>query len=113
VSPSTRVVLASLWIGAGIFGVTISLVFRVEPGWWAITIALGILAVLMGIVLLLRADPRVARWSMALGIAWVACYVALSVWQLDDPAALITDVALALLGAAAVVVGRRLAAAPA
>ena len=110
---STRVVLSSLWIGAGIFGITISLVFRVEPVSWAITIALGILAVLTGIVLLLRAVPRVARWSMALGIAWVSCYVVLAVWQVDDPAALITDVSLAVLGAVAVVVGRRPAAATA
>ena len=74
---------------------------------------MAILAVLMGIVLLLRAVPRVTRWSMALGIAWVSCYVALAVWQLDDPAALTTDVALALLGAAAVVVSRRAVAEPA
>ena len=112
-SPSTRVVLASLWIGSGIFGITISLVFRVEPVSWAITIALGILAVLMGIVLLFRPVPRVARWSLALGIVWVSCYAALAVWQLDDPAALITDIALALLGTAALVLGRRVVAASA
>ena len=110
---SSTVVASSLWIVAGVLGISTSLLFRVEPVPWAITIALGILAVLVGIVLLLRAVPRVARWSAALGVAWVSCYVALAVWQLDDPAALTTDVALALLGAAAVVVGHRPAAAPA
>jgi len=55
----------------------------------------------------MRAVPQVARWSVALGIAWVTCYVALAVWQVGDPAALVTDVGLALFGAAAVVVGRR------
>jgi hydrogenase/urease accessory protein HupE len=104
---STRLVPSSLWIVAGVLGIGTSLVFRVEPLSWAITIALGILAVLVGTVPLLRAEPRVAPWSVALGIAWVSCYVALAVWQLDDPAALITDVGLALIGAAAAVVGRR------
>jgi uncharacterized membrane protein YfcA len=104
---STRMVSLSLWILAGALGIGTSLVYRVEPVPWAITIALGILAVLVGIELLLRADPRFARWTSALGIAWVSCYVALAAWQLGDPAALITDVGLALLVVAAVVVGRR------
>jgi hypothetical protein len=107
VSMSTRVVSSSLWIVAGVIGISTSLLYRVEPVPWAVTIALGILAVLVGTVPLLRADPRVARWSVVLGIAWVTCYVALAVWQLGDPAALVTDVGLALFGAAAVVVGRR------
>jgi len=104
---STRVVSSSLWIVAGVLGIGTSLVFRVEPVAWAITITLGILAVLVGTVPLLRADPRVAPWSVALGIAWVSCYFALAVWQLDDLAALITDVGLTLFAVAAVVVGRR------
>jgi len=104
---SIRLASSSLWIVAGVLGIGTSLVFRLEPLSWAITIALGILAVLVGTVPLLRADPRVARWSVALGVAWVSCYVALAAWQLDDPAALITDVGLALIGAAATVVGRR------
>jgi hypothetical protein len=104
---STRVVSSSLWIVAGVLGISTSLAFRVEPLSWAITIALGILAVLVGTVPLLRADPRAARWSVALAIAWVSCYVPLAVWQLGDAAALITDVGLALFGAAAVVIGRR------
>jgi hypothetical protein len=54
-----------------VIGISTSLVYRVEPVPWAITIALGILAVLVGAVPLLRADPRAARWSVALGIAWV------------------------------------------
>lgn len=110
---STTLVSSFLWIVAGVLGTSTSLVFRVEPVAWAITIALGILAVLMGIVLLLRGTPQVTRWPVALGIAWVSCYTALAVLQLGDPAALITDVGLALFAAAAVVVGRRPAAAAA
>jgi hypothetical protein len=106
------VVSSSLWIVAGVIGIGTSLVYRVEPVPWAITIALGILAVLVGTVAFLR-HPRVARSSVALGIVWVSCYVALAVWQLGDPAALLTDVGLALLATAAVVVGRRSADAPA
>ena len=78
---STRVVSSSLWIAAGILGISTSLVFRVEPLTWAVTLALGVLAVVVGIVPLLRAEPQVARWSVALGIAWVSCYAALAVWQ--------------------------------
>lgn len=110
---STRLISSSLWIVAGVIGISTSLVYRVEPVSWAITIALGSLAVLVGTVPLLRVVPRVSRWSVALGIAWVSCYVALAAWQLGDPAALVTDVGLALFGAAAVVVGRRPATAPA
>ena len=104
---STRMIASSLWIVAGVIGISTSLVYRVEPVPWAITIALGILAVLVGTVLLLRVVPRVSQWSVALGVAWVSCYVVLAVWQLGDPAALATDVGLALFGAVAVVVGRR------
>lgn len=110
---STRVLSSSLWIVAGVIGVGTSLVYRVEPVAWAITIALGILAVLVGTIALLGAVPRVPRWSLALGIAWVSCYVALAVWQVGDPAALVTDVGLAFFGAAAVIVGRQQSATPA
>jgi len=103
---STKSVSSSLWIVAGVLGIGTSLVFRVEPLSWAITLVLGILAVLVGVDSLRRSDPRLARWSLALGIAWVSCYVALAVWQRDDPAALITDVGLAVMVAAAVL-GRR------
>ena len=104
---STRLVSSFLWIGAGVLGIGTALAFRDERVPWAVTIAIGVLAVLVGIVLLLRTVPRVAQWSTTLGIAWVACYVALAVWQLGDPAALTTDVGLALIGAGAALVGRR------
>ena len=104
---STKGVSSSLWIGAGGLGIGTALAFRDEPVPRAVTIGFGVLAVLVGIVLLLRTVPRAAQWSTALGIAWVACYVALAVWQLGDPAALTTDVGLALLGAGAALVGRR------
>jgi len=102
---SAWLVSSSLWIVAGVLGISTSLVFRVEPLSWAITIVLGILAV-VGTVPFLRSDPRLARWPVAVGIAWVSCYVALAVWQLDDPSALTTDVGLALIAAAAAAVGR-------
>ena len=104
---STRLVSGSLWIGAGVLGIGTALAFRDEPVPWAVTIAFGVLAVLVGIVLLLRTVPWVAQWSTTFGVAWVACYVALAVWQLGDSAALTTDVGLALLGAGAALVGRR------
>jgi hypothetical protein len=104
---STKGVSSSLWIGAGVLGVGTALAFRDEPVPRVVTIVIGVLAVLTGIVLLRRTVPRVAPWSTALGIVWVACYVALAVWQLGDPAALTTDVGLALLGAGAALVARR------
>jgi len=82
---STRLVSSFLWIGAGVLGIGTALAFRDERVPWAVTIAIGVLAVFVGIVLLLRTVPRVARWSTTLGIAWVACYVALAVWQLGGP----------------------------
>jgi hypothetical protein len=110
---STRVISSFLWITAGVIGISTSLMYRLEPLPSAITIVLGIPAVLVGTVPLLRTDTRVAPWSVGLGIVWVSCYAALAVAQLGDPAALITDIGLASFGAAAVVVGRRPAAAPA
>jgi hypothetical protein len=110
---STRAVSSFLWVAAGLIAISTSLMYRVETVPWAITIVLGIVAVLVGTVPLLRPDTRVAPWSVGLGIAWVSCYVALAVAQLADPAALITDIGLASFGAAAVVVGRRPAVAPA
>jgi cytochrome c oxidase assembly factor CtaG len=109
---STKVVSSSLWIVAGVIGISTSMMYRVEPVPWTIAMVLGILAVLVGVVSLLRADARVASWPVGVGIAWVSCYLALAVAQLGDPAALITDIGLACFGVAAVVLGRRRAAAP-
>ena len=112
VSMSTRVVSSSLWIVAGVIGISTSLVYRVEPLPWAITIALGILAVVVGPFL----SCERSRASRVVGGTWDRLGVLLcrlAVWQLGDPAALITDVGLALFGAAAAVVGRRPAVAPA
>lgn len=103
---SNRVASSCLWMLGGVLGFTTSVVFRVEPVPWAIGIALGILAVLVGTTRLRPGMPAMARWSVALGVAWVPFYVALAVLQRDDVAALTTDVALAVLGAAAVAVGR-------
>ena len=63
---STRVVSSSLWIVAGVLGISTSLVFRVEPLPWAITIALGILAVLVGTVLSCERPRgwRGGRWHL-------------------------------------------------
>jgi hypothetical protein len=53
---STRVISSFLWITAGVIGISTSLMYRLEPLPSAITIVLGIPAVVVGTVPLLRTD---------------------------------------------------------
>jgi hypothetical protein len=73
--------------------------FRVDVS-LVVTFSLGVLAAALGVVLLARRGGDVRPWEGFLGAIWVASYVILTLLQINDPDALLTNVALVLVGGA-------------
>jgi hypothetical protein len=71
--------------------------FRVDVS-LVVTFSLGVLAAALGVVLLARRGGDVRPWEGFLGAIWVASYVILTLLQINDPDALLTNVALVLVG---------------
>jgi hypothetical protein len=95
----SRSLAAGTWLVGAVLGVGTSVAFRVDLQ-LAVTLVLGVLAAALGIALLARRGANVGPWDVLLGAAWVVCYLILTVSQLGDREALLTDVALLLIGGA-------------
>ena len=91
----------ALWLVAAAFAIAMTLIFRVDPVQWAVTMAVGGIAALVGLWLLLRPSARVVIASNAVAVAWIILYAVLTVQQFDEVAAWTTDIALVAIGAAA------------
>ena len=96
-----------LWLGAAGFAIAITLIFRVDPDQWVVTMVLGLVAASLGVWMILRPRARVAIVSSVVAAVWVVLYAVLAVQQSDDIAALTTDVALIAIGAVAGVASYR------
>lgn len=91
----------ALWLAAAGFAIAITLIFRVDPVQWAVTMAVGLIAAVVGLLLLVRPSARVVIASNVVAVAWIILYAVLTVQQFDELAAGTTDVALIAIGAAA------------
>ena len=91
----------TLWLVAAAFAITITLVFRTDPGGWVITMAVSLVAAVLGLWLVARPNAMVVSASNGVAVAWTVLYTVLAVQQSDDPAAWTTDVALIAIGVAA------------
>ena len=100
-----------LWVIAALIAIVTTLVFRVDQVQIIVTLVAGVIAVAVGLWLLFRATDMAIKVSMALGVAWVALFVALAVIQSDELAAWSTDASIAVFGAVAAVLSSRSAAA--
>ena len=96
-----------LWLVAGVFTVIITVVFRVDVWQWIVTIALGIAAATVGLLLLIRPSGAIITWSSALGVVWLLVYAALTIVQRHEPVAWNTDVFIGIVGVVAAVVAYR------
>ena len=96
-----------LWLVGALVGISSTVVFRTEPVSWAATIVAGLAAVALGGQFVRSRGAWLVAWSGVLGLAWAALYGFLAVAQVQDPAALLTDVGVGLLGGGAPIAGAR------
>jgi glycopeptide antibiotics resistance protein len=104
-----RRIAGALWLVAAAFAIAITIIFRIDPVQWAVTFAFGVVAAVVGMLLIARPSALVLSASNVLAVAWILLYAVLTVQQSDELAAWITDVALLVSGAVAGLVAYRAA----
>lgn len=103
-------IAGALWLVAAGFAIAMTLIFRVDPVQWVVTMAIGVVAAVVGLWLIARPNALVVSASNAVSVVWIVLYAVLTGLQSDDIAAWTTDVALIAIGAAAGLVAYRAAA---
>ena len=103
-------IAGALWLVAAAFAITMTLIFRTDPVQWVITMAVGVVAAVLGLWLIARPKAMVVSASNGVAVAWTVLYAVLTVQQVDELAAWSTDVALIAIGAAAGLTAYRAAA---
>jgi hypothetical protein len=96
-----------LWLVAAGFAIAMTLIFRTDPVQWVVTMAIGVVAAVVGLWLIVRPSALVMSASNVVAVVWTVLYAVLTVQQSDDLAAWTTDVFLIAIGAAAGVVAYR------
>ena len=100
----------ALWLVAAGLAIAITLIFRVDAVQWVVTMAIGVVAGVLGLWLIARPSDLVGSASNVVAVVWTVLYAVLTVQQADELAARTTDVFLIVLGAAAGVAAYRAAA---
>ena len=90
-----------VWLVAAGFAVAMTLIFRVDPVQWVLTMAIGVVAAVVGLWLIARPGALVGSASNVVAVVWTVLYAVLTVQQADELAAWTTDVFLIAIGAAA------------
>ena len=103
-------IAGALWLVAAGFAIAMTLIFRTDPLQWVVTMAIGVIAAVVGLWLIARPSALVMSASNAVSAVWTVLYAVLTVLQSDDLAAWTTDVALIAIGGAAGLVAYRAAA---
>ena len=99
-----------LWLLAAGFAIAVTIIFRVDPVQWVATIAVAVVAAILGLWLVARPGDVVVSASNVVAVVWSVLYAVLTVQQSDELAAWTTDVFLLAIGAAAGVAAYRAAA---
>ena len=99
-----------IWLAAAGLAIAVTLIFRVDPVQWVVTIAVGVVAAVLGLWLIARPSARVVSASNVVAVVWIVLYAVLIVQQADDIAAWTTDLFLIAIGAAAGLAAYRAAA---
>ena len=103
-------IAGAVWLVAAGFAIAMTLIFRTDPVQWVVTMAVGVVAAVLGLWLFARPSALVVSASNAVGVVWIVLYAVLAVLQSDELAAWTTDVALIAIGGAAGLVAYRTAA---
>jgi hypothetical protein len=97
-----------VWIVAAVLAIVVAIAYRFDMmnalEWAVITVVAGIVAAILGVLLVWRSNAALVRWSNIAGVVWVVLYAALALLQADDAAAWTTDVALAVIGGLAALI---------
>jgi len=99
-----------LWLLAAGFAIAMTIIFRVDPVQWVVTIAVAMVAAVPGLWLIARPRDLVVSASNVVAVVWTVLYAVLAVQQSDEFAAWTTDVFMIAIGAAAGVAAYRAAA---
>jgi uncharacterized membrane protein YeaQ/YmgE (transglycosylase-associated protein family) len=73
-----------LWLAAAGLAIAVTLVFRTDPFQWFVTIAVGLVAAILGLWLIARPGGPVVSASNIVGVVWTVLYAVLTVQQSDD-----------------------------
>ena len=103
-------IAGAVWLVAAGFAIAMTIIFRVDPAQWVVTFAIGVVAAVVGVLLIARPSALVLSASNVVAVVWIVLYAVLTVQQSDELAAWTTDVALVAIGAVAGVVAYRAAA---
>jgi len=103
-------IAGAVWLVAAGFAIAMTLIFRTDPVQWVVTIAVGVVAAVLGLWLIARPRARAVSASNVVAVAWIVLYAVLTVQQSDELAAWTTDVVLFAIGAAAGLAAYRAAA---
>jgi hypothetical protein len=90
-----------VWLAAAGFAIAVTLIFRIDPVGWFVTMAVGVIAAVLGLWLFARPSSLAVSASNVVTVGWIVLYAVLTLQQSDELAAWITDVALIAIGAAA------------
>ncbi|MDL2335947.1 MAG: hypothetical protein QFC55_07950 [Chloroflexota bacterium] len=96
-----------LWLVAAGFAIAMTLIFRTDPVQWVVTTAVGVVAAVVGLLLIARPSALVVSASNVVAVVWIVLYAVLTVQQSDEVAAWTTDIALVAIGVAAGLVAYR------
>jgi hypothetical protein len=94
-------IAGALWLVAAGFAVTMTLIFRTDQVQWVVTMAIGVVAAVVGLWLIARPGALVVSASNVVAVVWIVLYAVLAVQQAGEIAAWTTDVFLFAIGAAA------------
>ena len=103
-------IAGALWLVAAAFAIAMTLTFRTDPLQWVVTMAMGVVAAVLGLSLIARPIALVVSASNIVSVVWIVLYAVLAVLQSGELAAWTTDVALIAIGGAAGLVAYRAAA---
>ena len=103
-------IAGALWLVAAGLAIAVTLIFRIDPVGWVVTMAVGVVAAVLGLWLIARPSALVVSASNIVAVVWIVLYAVLTVQQSDELAAWTTDVALIAIGGAAGLVAYRAAA---
>ncbi len=98
---------AVVWLVAAGLGAAVTVIFRDDSAWYAITLVASAAAVLVGVGLLWRPNATTILYSTIVGVGWVVTYLILIAIQSDDMQAWTADAFLALVGGVAAFVAYR------
>jgi hypothetical protein len=84
-----------------------TLIFRTDPFQWVVTMAVGVVAAVLAVWLIVRPSALVVSASNVGAVAWTILYAILAVQQSDDLPAWTTDVFLVAIAVAAGVAAYR------